>query len=359
MSRAMQFDIVANDKASGTMQNVDKSMAKFGKGMASNLSMVAARAMAVVATIQKVAQTLNQLGDVSDQAARLGLSVEDYTKLQFAAEQYGSSIEEIAKAQKDVNKLLDAAATKKTGPEMETLQALGFSNQDIIDRNIRVAEVFERIGEAIKGAASEEEKFAVASRVFGDKISQSMVPVLENYRQFNALQASTVSMSQKSADNLDRAGEKLNGFFNFVKQGAGEIIGRGLGKIMDEQTAVPAPTAQQQTDSKKTREALLKVGAKTDAGKGAGGVSSMMEVGAASFRGFQTPASKPIEEQQLAELQKIASNTTSTPPPPAVGSTDMSKGSGTTGIPGLGKMTYKPDILKNGLQTSPKPRPAR
>jgi len=228
-----------------------------------------------------------------------------------------------------------------------------------VARNIKIAEVFERIGTAIQGATSEEEKFAVASRVFGDKISQSMVPVLENYRQFNVLQASTVSMSQKSADALDRAGEKLNGFFNFAKQGAGELLGRALNKVMDEQTSVPAPSAKQQEQSQKTREALLKIGAKTtDGSKSAGAVSSMMEVGAASFRGFQTAASKPIEEKQLEELQKIASNTSgpAVPPAPPVGSTDISKEDPPAGI--LGKIYQSGPQKPNNPERRKPIRPA-
>lgn len=325
----MQFDIVANDKASATMGNVEKSMQKFGKNIGSSLTMAAARATAVLATVQKVTQVVTEAGDIADQAARLGLSVEMYQKLKFAAEDYGSSIEEIAKAQKDVNKLLDAAATKQTGPEMQTLQALGFSDADIINRNIKQAQVWERIGEAIKGATSEEEKFAVASRVFGDKISTSMIPVLENYGAFNVMMARTAAIGQKSAENLDRLGTKLSQFGQFVKALGTEAAGRVAGMIMDPE--VKAGTLVSEADKAKQSAMaanLLKIGAKPEAARvGAGEVSSMAAVGAASFRGFPAPAAKPIEEQQLGELQKIASNTSPSAAPvaPPIGGSDMTK----------------------------------
>jgi len=332
MSRAMQFDIVANDKASATMGNVEKSMDGFSKKVGTSLTAVAARAAVIVATFQRVAAVINEAGDVADQAARLGLSVEKYQQLKFAAEDYGSSIEEIAKAQKDVNKLLDAAATKQQGPEMQTLQALGFSDADILNRNIKQAEVFERIGEAIKTAASEEEKFATASRVFGDKIATSMIPVLENYKQFQVMSASTTTMTEKSAQNLDRLGTKLNGFIQFMKAGTSEIAGKIAGAIMDEEpklAVTPSTDAEAKAKGEKMRNALLKVGAKNGGkGDGAEGVSSMMAIGGASFRGFQQALAQPIEEQQLAALEQIASNTApaqESTTPPAIGSTDGTK----------------------------------
>lgn len=339
----MQFDIVANDKASATMGNIDKSMANFGKGMASSISMIAARATLLIAAFQKVSQVINEMGDVADQAARLGVTVEQYQKLKFAAEDYGSSVEEIAKAQKDINKMLDAAATKQQGPEMQTLQALGFSDQDIINRNIKQAEVFERISEAIKGAASEEEKFAVASRVFGDKIATSLVPVLENYGEFKDTMASTVTMSQKSADNLDKLGTSLNGFWQAIKAGTGEVAGKLAGVINTPEGPKLAETEESKAAAnakgEKLRNALLNVGKKKgEEGAGAGGISSMMAIGGASFRGFPMMSAKPIEEQQLAQLQTIAVNTTpqtqSAPPP---GTTDMTK----AGVNPIGQVADK------------------
>lgn len=325
----MQFDIVANDKATATMGNVEKSMQKFSKNIGSSLTMAVGRVTAVLATVQKVTQVISEAGDIADQAARLGLSVEVYQKLKFAAEDYGSSVEEIAKAMKDVNKLLDAAATKKAGPEMDTLKALGFSDADILNRNVKQAEVWERIGEAIKGATSEEEKFAVASRVFGDKISTSLVPILENYGQFNTLMASTATIGQKSAENLDKLGTKLSQFGQFVKALGTEAAGRVAGLLVEPDTKAPPQTAAQKATSATMAANLLKIGAKTSetAKTGAGEVSSMAAVGAASFRGFPTPIAKPIEEQQLVQLEKIASNTSpdTAPKAPPVGGTDMSK----------------------------------
>lgn len=325
----MQFDIVANDKASGTMGNVDRSMGKFATSVSSKFTMLAARATALVAVTTKVAGAINEMGKVSDEAAKLGISVEEYQKLKMAAEQYGISIEEIAKAQKDVNKMLDEAATKKKGPAMETLQALGFSEQDIIDRKIKQAEVFERIAEAIKGARSEEEKFAIASRVFGDKIAQGLVPVLEGYKEFQSVQNQTTTLSKKNADNLDRLGDKFNEFFTFAKAAGAETIGYLAGKMMDAPEPKFAVTPEQKAAQEKLRDALLKPTTKESTKAKAGEFSSMAQVGAASFRGFPAPAAKPIEEQQLTELKTIAANTSpDQPAAPTPGSTDMTKPSG-------------------------------
>lgn len=321
----MQFDVVANDKATATMAQVEKSMGRFGKGMVSNISMIASRAMALIGTIKTVSNMLTEMGDVADQAARLGMNVEDYQKLKFAAEDYGSSVEEIAKAQKDINKLLDAAATKGAGPEMDTLKALGFSEKDILARTVKQAEVWERLGDAIKGAKNEEEKFAVASRVLGDKISTTMVPVLENHKEFKSLMASTSALSQENANNLDKAGTKINSFWQFTKAISGEAAGWAAGKLMDKEPKfIQKPNPEADAENARRRAALLKVGA-TSKKVEAGEVSSMMAIGGASFRGFGGAAlARPIEEQQLSALEQIASNTSpATETAPSVGSTNM------------------------------------
>lgn len=329
MSRAMQFDIVANDKASATMGKVDNSMKQFGKNMASSFAEGYAKASMYIAAVMKVVSTINELGKVSDDAARMGLSAEEYQRLKFAAEEYGGSIEEIAKAQKDVNKMLDEAATKQGGEAYKTLRLLGFSDKDIVDRKIKQIQVFERLSEAIKGAASEQDKFWIANRVLGDKISQSMVPVLENYDKFRQAQSRASEMSQKQADELDRVGESLGGYFAFVKNLGGAAIAeasmalRGLNK---EPTLAVQPGANDEQKKKQAElaKALLNAPNKTgDSSKGAGEVSSMAAIGGSAFRGIAAPAAKTVDEQQLDTLNKIADNTAPTTPAPAPGSTNI------------------------------------
>lgn len=329
----MQFDIVANDKASATMGKVDNSLKQFGKGMASSLAEGYAKAQIYLAAVQKLATTITELGNVADEAARMGLTVEQYTKLKYAAEQYGSSIEEIAKAQKDVNKMVNEAASNRNSDAYKTLKTLGFSDQEIVSRQITQIQVFQRLSEAIKGCTNDQEKFAIASLVLGDKISQGLVPVLEDYKRFNQVQGQAVTMSQRQADELDYLGDRWSEFTTFLKQSAGAAIaeasmairgtangGMGRGPSAPEQI-----TPEEKQRRENLAKALLASTKKPEKStvSGAGEVSSMAAIGGAAFRNIAAPSAKSVEEQQLDTLNQIANNTTPTTPAPAPGATNI------------------------------------
>ncbi len=190
----MQFDIVANDKATASMQKVERAAEGFGKKLSGSLTVAAAKAAAILATIQRVGAVIGEQVDVADEAAKLGVSIDTYQRLKFAAEQYNASVEDVAKGLVKVNNVLDEAATKG-GPNAEVLRALGFAQDDITNRAIRTEEVYKRLAEAIAEAGSEEEKFALASRVFGDRMAQTMVPILADFDKFNQAQKTVRTMT--------------------------------------------------------------------------------------------------------------------------------------------------------------------
>ena len=107
----MQFDIVANDKATPAMGKVEKSMDGFGKRVGAGFAMAAAKATMLLAAFSKISEFIGKQGDIADEAAKLGLSPELYQRLGFAAKEYGMDVSQVAMALKVVNTLLDKAAT--------------------------------------------------------------------------------------------------------------------------------------------------------------------------------------------------------------------------------------------------------
>jgi hypothetical protein len=304
----MQFDIVANDKATGTMGKVEKSMDGFGKKLGSSMTMAAARAMAAIAAVQKVIQVASELGDISDEAAKLGVSVEMYQRLKFAAEAYGGSVEDIAKGLVKVNNVLDEAATKG-GPNAEILKALGFAQQEITNRVIETEEVYRRLAMAIGAATSEEEKFALASRVFGDRQAQAMVPILADYDKFLRTQQSIRVMSDENAKALDDFSEKASGAFADAKALFGGAFGSllrkaGFGAEVPEPEASPADTAAKKARAEQMKKALL-----ASTGKEAGKVSpeslSMAAIGGASAQVLRGAGMKSPEQETAENTRRL------------------------------------------------------
>lgn len=343
----MQFDIVANDKATPSMGKVEKQMDGFASRMGGKFTMMAAKAALAVAAIQKIGAVLKEGADVADEAARVGLPVEQYQKLKFAADEYGASVEEVVKGFRDMNKLLDTAATKKVGPEMEALQALGFSDQQILDRTIKRTEVFERLAEAIKGASTEEEKYAVASRVLSDKVTMGLIPVLENYKQFETLMADTSALSASAADGMGRLEDAGKRLANTLKVGFLEAVGRVADVVAP--AAPPPPASETSAEAergKQMRAALLASGApvkKPDVDGMA--VTTLQQIGGGIARG--PSALESFAERTANATETLANKATEAPAvPPA--STDITKPSGVSSSGDMGGAGEQPTpVIRN------------
>lgn len=360
MSRAMQFDIVANDKATGTMGKVEKSMDGFGKKLGSSMTMAAAKAMAALAAVQKVVQVAGELGDISDEAAKLGVTVETYQRLKFAAEAYGGSVEDVAKGLIKVNNVLDEAATKG-GPNADILRALGFAQEEITNRVIESEEVYRRLALAISAATSEEEKFAIASRVFGDRQAQAMVPILADYDKFLQTQKSIRVITDENAKALDDFSEKgsaaMSDFKAMLGSAAGFVLGKmGFGAEAPKPEENPADRAAKKARAEAMKNRLLAAGAKPEktVEKTSGfAVSSLQEIGGGIARG--PSALENYAARTAIATETLAGQMNSTPPP-ATSSTDITKPS----IPGR-VIASVGNVLKEGLPKVPTTpiRPAR
>jgi hypothetical protein len=321
----MQFDIVANDKATGTMQRAEKSMGTFSQNVVGKFTMMAAKAAVAYAAVTRLYNFISQSGDVADAAARLGLSVETFGRLKFAAEDYGASIENVAMALKDVNKLLDQAATK-SGPDRQVLEALGFSQQEIADRAIKAEDVFARVAEAIREARSEEEKFAIASRIVGDRVAQAMVPVLANYDQFLKTSKEVGVVTNENAQAADELSARFDKRIASIKADITNFIanlGRGLDPTIGQPKEAPVRSQAEIDEARRKRDALLAAAAKTEAPRESQmAVTSLQQIGGGVARG-----ASPLEtyaERTAIATETIAATATETPPAPT-GSTDVTK----------------------------------
>jgi hypothetical protein len=322
----MQFDIVANDKATGTMQKTEKSMGSFSQKMGGGFAMMAAKAMLVVAAFTKISTAIQETGRIADEAAKLGLDPNTYDRLKFAAEDYGASIENIAVALKDVNKMLDQAATKG-GPDKDVLLALGFSQQEIADRAIKAEEVFKRVSQAIKEARSEEEKFAIASRIVGDRVAQAMVPILADYDNFMKAAGRVEGISSENARAADAAGTEINVFLKNVGDKMKNFVGDYIRTVAPQTVAPVTPRTQEEIDdARRKRDALLATAAKASGPlESKMAVTSLQAIGGGVARGPSTLES--FAERTAVATETLAAKTDETPAP-ITGGTDVTKPEG-------------------------------
>jgi hypothetical protein len=348
MSRSLQFDIVANDEATAKMKGVQNA----AKGFASQLGkyfagFASAQAIAgqVMATFQRAFEWGSGL---KDSAAAVGLTVEEFQRLEYAASQTGVSIEKLQTGMRELRKTM-RDASQGNAESARILLALGYSQEQIATNSIDAMDAFMRVSEAISAAKTEQEKFNIASAVFGDRVAQQMVAALGNFGELKRVISETPLITEREAELLDRAGDRLDyiaarikvitaqtmlnpgGLFAlFNPAAAGSMFLQG--KIMDAATRPgkePPPSQEAINRGKQVIDAGRKAGkgsAELAGGAAAGLLTAAAIGGAAGFR----PSSRMAERTQET-LDQIEANTRPAPDIPANGATDFTKPSSPSG----------------------------
>ena len=328
MSRAMQFDIVANDKATGVMRSAEGSMEKFTNRLGTNFTKIAMKAAAAIAVIRSLSGVFSEGADIVDNAKRLNISIELYQRLSKAAELFGASQQELTKGFKDLNKLMDEAATKGKGNEFDALKALGFSDQEIMNREVKRIEVLERLADAMSAVTDEEQKFAIASRVLGDKAAMALMPILDNFNEFKDVMENAPVLSDAEAHALDQADDARARLTQTVTTGINRAIAGATNLVTTgslEGAGIPAAAAATAEGQARAR-ALLGTGKpemKTDAEKTSGfAVTSLQEIGGGIGRG-QIQAE--VYAERTAQATETIAAVITAAPAVAPSSTDITK----------------------------------
>lgn len=186
-------------KASGSMSTATKAMGAFGVA-------VAAGAAAVIA-FNEVVDRINSNAGLAKTAKRVGLGVEKFQELSFAARSVGVDAETMADAVKDLNvKITDAAGGAQAYED--ALNKIGLSSKELV--GLSVDKQFEKFADAMAKASAENRRFVA------DEINDSMFqlnPLLEQgseglkrmakeARELNAVMSDVdiASMEQASRD---------------------------------------------------------------------------------------------------------------------------------------------------------------
>lgn len=179
-----------------------KSLAAAGMGMFT--------AHAVKAFIASQIEMGSQLNDTSE---RLGVSVEELQKFQFAAGLSGVSSEQAAAALGFLNKNMGEAigGSKEAS---ETLSGLGVDLEGVRDGSVSATQLLPQLADKFASLGSDAERTALAMKLFG-KSGAGMLPLLKKGREeltslagrFDALGG---GLSQKFVSAADEAGDEID-----------------------------------------------------------------------------------------------------------------------------------------------------
>ena len=328
-SRSIEFDVVANDKASGKLKGVQAAIGELSQRITSMFTATALldRGLALVERgFSAFIQSAKDAAAINDLAKAAGLTNAEFQRMTIAAQDAGLSQEQMMKGLKTMKEALRDARVEGS-KQAEVFKALGFSQQQISDGSIDAITAMTRLSAVVGAATTPQEKYNIAAAVFGTK-AQELVPLLDDFRAAMARANQETIVSDDTIDKLDkfdkltervkRRGSVLSAtaaslamtpeggalIGNALLPGVGSIPGRIGGTLLqaslNEPGAKPAPITQADKDA---ATALGKLG-KTAA---TGGTAGMAGISSAQSLGMAT--SVALAQQQTAYLATIAANT--------------------------------------------------
>jgi hypothetical protein len=377
MSRSIEFDIVANDKATGKLSGLKKELSDFGGRLAGMFTATALLDRGLSMASEAFSQFMNNMknvGNLNDAAKAAGLTTSEYQKLAAAAQEAGLEQTQFMKGLKTVKEFIRDAQVEGS-KQSKVLQLMGYTQEQVTSGNADAMEVMLKLSAAVEGADTAQQKYNVAASVLGSK-AQELVPLLDGMRTAMSRVSEEEIIPQKTIDKIDDVTKKLErmerlriraqaevadyaltpegganiggaiggAFGPSVGMDIGRFLGRAVGSYASVPTAGAPPPTTADKDMAKGLAALGATGsAKSALGAGGANVSTAQGLGMAT--------SMALAQAQTNYLATIASNTA------------PSMGAGS--VPGLSNFT-KPDATREELDTlaqkirfSPRRKPAR
>jgi hypothetical protein len=220
-----------NAKFNAGIRESQTSLQKFQSGLGSvgaDLARVGQQfalfgVAAGAAFVTLAVKTINAQDKIGDLAAQLGISTRALSELQYAAEQAGSSSENLSSGLETMSKRLGEVAVKGSGAAKDAIERLGLDVETLI--KLRPDEAFTRIAEAMKGVESQSERNAIAANIFS-RANQSLVNTLalgrdglaamrQEARELGiSLSQEQVQAAQDAKDAMDRLSSAFTGLAN-------------------------------------------------------------------------------------------------------------------------------------------------
>ncbi len=192
-------------RAKKSVESLGDSFKKAGSDIGKKIAGMFAATVLFDKALSFLTNTFRQLGEVSDQVDRSGLSAEQFQGLAYAAQQSGVSVSVLAKATRQLRVDM-AEAAAGTGKKVEMFKALGITLEQL--KSGDATAVFLAISAALGGGADDSERLLITTALFGDKIGNDILPLLAD---FEKLQKDIADAPIVDAKTLKAIGEYNDG----------------------------------------------------------------------------------------------------------------------------------------------------
>ena len=214
------------------MKSAQTGLQRFA-GIAKTGALAIAGAMAAAggAIATAMAGVITRAGDMYELSQALGVTVEDLSRMAYAAELSGVQIDGLEKAIKKLSVSLFDASQSGTGPAANAFRMLGVSAVDA-EGNVRpVIDVMGDLADRFAKMPGGAEKTALAIRVFG-RAGADMIPMLNEGRDglqemYDEAQRLGIVLDTETAASAEALGDELTRL-NRAKDGVVTKITTGM-----------------------------------------------------------------------------------------------------------------------------------
>lgn len=165
---------------------------------------VAAVTTAIAALAVK---TVDYMGDIDDNAQRVGMSTEAYQKWAYAMQLAGGDASTLQIVMRELTTFTNELSAGQ-GDALLTLQKLGIGYEDFMA--LPVDQQLQAIIEGLQGMESQTDKTTIAQEIFGNRAYQQLMPILNQEKGYvDDLFASMEDLGLVIGDDVVKAGAAL------------------------------------------------------------------------------------------------------------------------------------------------------
>ncbi len=163
---------------------------------------------AVTAAISALAvKTVDYMGDIDDNAQRVGMSTEAYQKWAYAMQLAGGDASTLQIVMRELTTFTNELSAGQ-GDALLTLQKLGIGYEEFM--TLPVDKQLQAIIEGLQGMESQTDKTTIAQEIFGNRAYQQLMPILNQEKGYvDNLFESMEDLGLVIGDDVVKAGAAL------------------------------------------------------------------------------------------------------------------------------------------------------
>ena len=190
--------------ASSMSSKIGTAFKTAGRVIGATVTAIAAVTTAISALAVK---TVDYMGDIDDNAQRVGMSTEAYQKWAYAMQLAGGDANTLQIVMRELTTFTNELSAGQ-GDALLTLQKLGIGYEDFMA--LPVDQQLQAIIEGLQGMESQTDKTTIAQEIFGNRAYQQLMPILNQEKGYvDDLFESMEDLGLVIGDDVVKAGAAL------------------------------------------------------------------------------------------------------------------------------------------------------